>query len=263
MTDLQGRLSGKIALVTGAADSRSIGWGIVQALAEEGADIAINDIPARTADLADRVRDVEAIGRRALAVPADVTDENAVNAMIDQIVAHFGRLDMLANNAGVIRWEHFLDITPRAMHAILDVNIKGTVSVCQAAARAMIAQGDGGVIVLTSSVQSDVQFPITAVYGATKFAAHRLVECMALELAPYKIRVNHIGPGWVRSALNDAAPDQQTSEDIDRQIAAVPLHRDGLPYEMGRAVANFASADGDYITGAFLRIDGGLALGKE
>jgi len=263
MIDQIGRLTGKVALVTGAADPRSIGWGSVQALAEDGADIAVNDIPARAAALDQRVTELRAIGRRAIAVPADVTDESAVNAMIDQIVTQLGRLDILGSNAGVIRWERFLDITPRAMHAIIDVNLKGTVSVCQAAARAMIAQGDGGCIVLTSSVQSDIQFPITAVYGATKFAAHTLVECMALELAPHNIRVNHIGPGWVRSALNDPAPDQRTPADIERQRAAVPLQRDGLPYEMGRAVANLASADGAYITGAFLRIDGGLALGKD
>ncbi len=260
------RLTGKAALVTGAADVRSIGWGIVRALVEEGTDIAINDIPARQADLEARAAELRAEfadqGGRAMAAPADISDPAQVNAMIDQITAEWGRLDIVASNAGIIRWEPFMEITPGNLNAIVNVNLKGTINVCQAAARVMIPQG-GGRIVLTSSVQSDIQFPITPVYGATKFAAHTLVGCMALELAPYGITVNHIGPGWVRSALNDAAPDQQNAADIEKQRLAVPLRRAGLPYEMGRAVANLVSTDGDYITSAFIRIDGGLALGKD
>ena len=88
------------------------------------------------------------------------------------------------------------------------------------------------------------------------------VGCLALELAPHNITVNHIGPGWVQSALNDPAPGLQSPEGVEAQRQAVPLKRDGLPYEMGRAVVYFASPDGDYTTGAFLRVDGGLALGK-
>jgi NAD(P)-dependent dehydrogenase (short-subunit alcohol dehydrogenase family) len=149
------------------------------------------------------------------------------------------------------------------MRAILDVNLMGNVHVCQAAARQMIRQGRGGRIVITSSVQSEINFPSTTVYGGTKSAMHIFVGCLALELAAHNITVNHIGPGWVRSALNDPAPGQQTEEDIENQKRAVPLHRAGLPYEMGRAVVYFASPDGDYVTGAYLRLDGGLALGKE
>ncbi len=257
------RLQGKVALVTGAADTRNIGWGIVRALAEEGAAIAINDIPARTADLEKRAEELRTVGHRATAVPADVSQPDQVSAMFEQIVGALGRLDILASNAGIIRWEPFLQITPRNLRAIVDVNLKGNVNVCQAAVQQMIRQGQGGRIILTSSVQSDVQFPVTPVYGATKNAAHILVGCMALELAPYQITVNHIGPGWVRSPLNDPAPDQQSEAEIEQQRLAVPLHRDGLPYEMGRAVANLAASDGDYISGAFLRIDGGLALGKD
>lgn len=256
------RLQGKVALVTGASDVRSIGWGIVQALADEGADIAVNDVPARGEALDQRAEELRATGHRAVAVPADVTQPEQVSGMIGRLVESLGRLDIVASNAGIIRWEPFLEITPRNLHAIVDVNLKGNVNVCQAAARQMIKQGSGGRIVLTSSVQSDLQFPISPVYGATKSAAHILVGCMALELAPHNITVNHIGPGWVRSALNDPAPGQQSEAEIEQQRQAVPLHRDGLPYEMGRAVVYFASADGAYTTGAFLRVDGGLALGK-
>jgi NAD(P)-dependent dehydrogenase (short-subunit alcohol dehydrogenase family) len=256
------RLQGKIALVTGTASDRSIGWGIARALADEGADVAVNDIPAQAAALNERVEDLKAMGRRGLAVPADVTHPDQAAAMFAKTVETFGRVDIVASNAGIIRWEHFLDITPANLRVIVNVNIKGNVYVCQAAARQMIVQGNGGRIILTSSVQSDVQFPITPVYGATKKAAHTLVGVMALELAPYNITVNHIGPGWVKSVLNDISPELQTPEGIEAQRLAVPLKRNGYIEEMGRAAVYFASPDGDYVTGAFLRVDGGLGISK-
>jgi NAD(P)-dependent dehydrogenase (short-subunit alcohol dehydrogenase family) len=255
------RLLGKVALVTGAASDRSIGWGIARALAAEGADVAVNDIGQLDA-LNGRVEDLQTMGRRGLAVPADVTQPEQVAAMFAKVVETLGRVDIVVSNAGIIRWEHFLDITPANLRAIVNVNIKGNVYVCQAAARQMIAQGNGGRIILTSSVQSDMQFPITPVYGATKKAAHTLVGVMALELAPYNIIVNHIGPGWVQSALNDVSPELQTPEGIESQRLAVPLKRDGYIEEMGRAAVYFASPDGDYTTGAFLRVDGGLGISK-
>lgn len=255
------RLEGKRALVTGAASNRSIGWGIAQALAREGADVAVNDI-AMPDELAARVEDLRALGRRGIAIQADVTQPEQVEAMVARTVEALGGIDILVSNAGIIRWEHFLDITPANLQAIVNINIKGNVYVCQAAARQMIAQGQGGRIILTSSVQSDVQFPINPVYGATKKAAHTLVGVMALELAQYNITVNHIGPGWVQSALNDLSPELQTTEGLEAQRQVVPLKRDGSIDEMGRAVVYFASSDGDYTTGAFLRIDGGLGISK-
>jgi NAD(P)-dependent dehydrogenase (short-subunit alcohol dehydrogenase family) len=209
-----------------------------------------------------RADDLRAMGRRAAAIPADVTQPEEVQRMIAKTVEVFGHLDIVVSNAGIIRWEHFLDITPANMQALLNVNIRGNVYVCQAAAKQMIAQGKGGRIILTSSVQSDMQFPITPVYGATKKAAHTLVGIMALELAQYKITVNHIGPGWVSSALNDPSPELQTEAGLEAQRRVVPLRRDGTIDEMGRAVVYFASSDGDYTTGAFLRVDGGLGISK-
>lgn len=260
------RLQGKTALVTGASDPRSIGWGIARSLAQAGADVIVNDVVHPDA-LAARVRDLEALGRRGLGVLADVTAPDQVRAMFAQAIQTFGRLDIVVSNAGIIRWEHFLDITPANLRAIVAVNIKGNVHVCQAAAEHMRAhereraQG-GGRIIITSSVQSDMQFPITPVYGATKRAMHIFVGCLALELAPYGITVNHIGPGWVMSALNDVSPELQTEAGLAAQRAVVPLKRDGHIDEMGSAVVYLASSDGDYITGEYIRIDGGLGIGK-
>lgn len=255
------RLAGKVALVTGASQPRSIGWGIARVLAEAGADVVVNDAFQRD-DLAARADDLRTLGRRALAVQADVTDDAQVTAMMAQTIKDLGRLDIVVSNAGVIDWERFFDITPESTRRILRVNILGMVNVCRNAARAMIDQGEGGRIILVSSVQSDVQFPVTPVYGASKHAMHNLVGSVALELAPHHITVNHIGPGWVRSPLNDRAPDQQTPEDIAVQREAVPLHRAGLIEEMGEAVSYLASPQAAYVTGAFLRVDGGLGISR-
>ena len=148
------------------------------------------------------------------------------------------------------------------MRAILRVNILGNVNVCRAAAKEMVKQGGGGRVIIVSSVQSDAQFPVTPVYGASKHAMHILVGSMALELAPHRVTVNHIGPGWVRSPLNDAAPDQRTPADLEAQRDAVPLRRDGLSEEMGAAVSYLASPRAAYTTGAFIRVDGGLGISK-
>lgn len=255
------RLLGKTALVTGAASPRSIGWGIARALAEEGADVIVNDVHLPD-ELEQRAAELRALGRRSRALVADVSQSEQAEALIAQAVAELGGLDILASNAGVINWEAFLTITPAKLWHILNVNILGNVFMCQAAARQMIAQGRGGRIILTSSVQADMQFPVSPIYGATKKAAHTFVGTLALELAPYQITVNHIGPGWVRSALNDPAPGQQTPAELEVQRQAVPLKRAGSIEEMGRAAVYFASPDGAYSTGAFIRVDGGLGISK-
>jgi len=254
-------LLGRTAIVTGAASDRSIGWGIARALALAGADVAVNDVVMPEA-LDARVDEIRGLGRRSVACLADVTKPDQVGDMIRKAVSSLGRLDIVVSNAGIIRWEHFLDLTPANMHAVINVNLKGTAFVCQAAARQMIAQGDGGRIVINSSVQSAMQFPITPVYGATKKAMHTLVGVMALELAAHSITVNHIGPGWVLSPMNDASPELQSAEGVEAQRRAVPLQRDGHLDEMGAAAVYLAGPDAAYITGAFLLIDGGLGIGK-
>lgn len=255
-------LQNKVALVTGGSNNRSIGWGIAAALAGAGADVALNDLAVHQADLAARVADIERMGRRALAVPADVSRAEQVRGMIDTAIAQLGRLDIVVSNAGVIRWEHFLEITPENLRAIVDVNLKGNLYVCQAAARQMIEQSQGGRIIIVSSVQTYTHFPVTPIYGGTKHAMHIFVGALALELAPHHITVNHIGPGWVRSPLNDPAPDQQTPADIEKQRQGVPLRRAGQLEEMGQAALYFAGDEAAYTTGAFLRVDGGLGIGK-
>ena len=255
-------LEGKVALVTGAADNRSIGWGIAEALASAGADLAVNDHPSRESELADRVSDIEKLGQRGLAVAADVSQSAQVDQMFSETTRQLGRIDIVVSNAGIIRWEHLLDITTENFRAIVDVNLKGNMLVCQSGAKRLIEQGRGGRIIITSSVQAYAHFPITPVYGGTKHAMHIFVGALALELASYQITVNHLGPGWLRTALNDHAPGQQTTEDLVKQRQAVPLRRDGQIQEVGAAAAYFASDDAAYTTGAYLPVDGGLGISK-
>ena len=255
-------LNNKVALVTGAASDRSIGWGIARRLASEGASLIVNDLPSRSDELVERVNELKAMGGEAVMAPADITRPENVKGMMEIGREAFGRLDIVCSNAGIIRWEPFLEITPAVLRALVNVNVKGNMFVCKAAADQMIKQNEGGRIVVTSSVQTYFHFPITPVYGATKHAMHVFIGALALELAPYKITVNHVGPGWVQTPMNDTSPELQSEEDLIHQRAAIPLRRAGTLDEMAAAVTYFTLNDAAYTTGAFLPIDGGLGISK-
>jgi NAD(P)-dependent dehydrogenase (short-subunit alcohol dehydrogenase family) len=255
------RLEGKVALVTGAARERGIGRGIVLALAEEGCDVVVNDVAAddEGEELAEQVR---GLGRRAIFHQADVTDRAAVDGMVEATVRELGRLDVVCSNAGAAEWEELADVTERTFRRQVEVNLTGAFNVCQAGARALVRQGTGGRIVVTSSVHVQMAFPAMAIYGGTKQGLRALVDHMAIELAPHGITANHIGPGWVRSVINDASPALQTEADIEATLKLIPAGRPAEPVEMGRAVCYLASDDGSYVTGEFIRVDGGFVVGK-
>ena len=247
--------------MTGAARERGIGRGIAECLAEEGCDVAVNDVAAQdeAAELVDALR---GLGRRALFVQADVTDREAVDAMMDRVEADLGPLDIVCSNAGIADWRPLLDVTEESFDRVVSVNLGGAFNVCQSAARAMLVSGRSGRIVVTSSVHVQMPFAEMSVYGATKAGLKGMVETMAIELGPNGITVNHIGPGWVRSYINDASPALQTDEDVRTTLTLIPAGRPAEPREMGRAVVYLCSGDGDYVTGEFLRIDGGFVVGK-
>ena len=248
-------------MVTGAARERGIGRGIAQCLAEEGCDVAVNDVAAE-AEAVELVDALRGLGRRALFVQADVTDRGAVDAMVERIEGDLGPLDIVCSNAGIADWRPLLDVTEESFDRVVSVNLGGAFNVCQSAARAMLARGKGGRIVVTSSVHVQMPFADMSVYGATKAGLKGMVETMAIELAPRGITVNHIGPGWVRSYINDASPALQTDEDVRTTLTLIPAGRPAEPREIGRAVVYLCSGDGDYVTGGFLRVDGGFVVGK-
>ena len=255
------KLDGKVALVTGAARERGIGRGIALCLARSGCDVAVNDVAAESEgeELVERLR---GLGRRATFHLADVSDRNAVERMLTEVVDEHGRLDIVCSNAGVADWQTLADVTPESLHRQVSVNLTGAFNVCQSAARTLVAQGEGGRIVVTSSVHVQMPFPAMAVYGGTKQALRVLTEHMAIELAPHRITANHIGPGWVRSFINDSSPVLQTSEDVEATLALIPARRPAEPEELGNAVCFLASDEAAYVTGAFLRVDGGFVVGK-
>jgi NAD(P)-dependent dehydrogenase (short-subunit alcohol dehydrogenase family) len=247
--------------VTGAARERGIGRGIVECLAEEGCDVAVNDVGADD-EGRELVEQVQALGRRAVFVRADVSDRAAVDAMVERVEDELGPLDVVCSNAGVAAWQNVVDVTDADFDHVVAVNLTGAFNVCQSGARAMVARRRPGRIVVTSSVHVQMPFAAMSVYGATKAGLKGMVETLAIELAEHGITVNHIGPGWVRSFINDASPSLQTDEEVRATLALIPAGRPAEPREMGRAVVYLASRDGDYVTGEFLRVDGGFVVGK-
>ena len=255
------RLAGKVALVTGAARERGIGRGIVLCLAEEGCDVVVNDVAAED-EGKELVEHVRALGRRAIFVRADVSNRSEVDEMVEAAVKGFGRLDVVCSNAGTADWQNLVELTPASFRRQVNVNLTGAFNVCQAGARALVAQGSGGRIVITSSVHVQMPFPAMSVYGATKQALRAMAEHMAIELAPHQITVNHVGPGWVQSFINDTSPALQTQADVEATLRLIPAGRPAEPDELGHAVCYLASDEASYVTGAFLRVDGGFVVGK-
>jgi glucose 1-dehydrogenase len=252
-----GRLEGKVALVTGAAHERGIGRGIVRELAAEGARVAVADI-AHEQMGEELAREVDGRFYR-----ADVSDRPQVDELVQRVESDLGPLEIVASNAGVADWQPYTEITEASFDRIVGVNLTGAFNIGQAAARAMVARDVAGRIVFTSSVHVQMPFATMAVYGATKQGVRALCEAMAIELAPHGITVNHIGPGWVLSALNDPSPALEDEQLLRDSLAQIPLGgRPADPRELGRAVVYLASPDADYVTGEYLRVDGGFVVGK-
>lgn len=255
------KLEGKVALVTGASHERGIGRGIALALAREGCDVACSDVAFadQGEQLAEQIR---GLGRRAVFLRADVSNRGEVDGLIQDVEQQLGPLDIACSNAGTADWEPWAEVSEASFDRIVGVNLTGAFNVGQAAAKAMIASGRGGRIVFTSSVHVQMCFPTMGVYGATKQGLRALCETMAIELAEYGITVNHIGPGWVKSQLNDRSPGLRTKEDEEATLKLIPISRPSEAIEQGYAVAYLCSSDADYVTGEFLRVDGGFVVGK-
>ena len=252
------RLEGKVALVTGAA--RGIGRGIGLCLAEEGADVIVNDLPptAEGSGARGTAQEIEQLGRRALAYDADISDREQVAALFAAGAAQFGRIDIVVANAALsirepvieTRWEHAL--------RTIEVTQFGVFHTCQAAARQMVAQGGGGKIVIIGSILAEIPFLNSAAYNMSKAAVNHLGRTLAAELAPQRINVNVVNPGYIDTP---GERNFATEEQIRRAALNIPWGRLGTPRDIGRAVAYLASDDADYITGSTLQIDGGYKLG--
>jgi glucose 1-dehydrogenase len=249
-----GRLSGKIALVTGS-DS-GIGQGTAIEFAKEGADVVVHYLDDREG--AEKTEaEVEKAGRRATVVQADISDEQQVEAMFDTAVESFGTLDILVNNAGVdASGTNVADMDTATWDKAMRVNVYGTFFCCRRFINIRKDAGGQGKIINVTSVHDVIPRAGAADYDVSKGAIHNLTTTLALELAELKINVNNLGPGMVLTPFNQEAVDDPKVR--EEQVQSIPLKRAAEPWEIGRLAVFLASADADYVTGATYYMDGGL-----
>jgi glucose 1-dehydrogenase len=253
------RCTGKVALVTGA--SRGIGRGIAIKLASEGAHVVVNYNTHRH-EAEEVTSAIRAMGRQALVCQADVADRHAVSQMISETVERFGHLDVAVANAAFSVRMPVIEYQWADFERTIEVCQFGVFHTCQLAAQQMVRQSQrghlGGKIVIISSVMEEVCFPNSAPYTMSKAAINRLGQTMAGELAPYRINVNIVNPGWI-----DTPGERRyySEQDLHERGKRIPWGRMGTPEDVANAVAFLVSDDADYVTGATLRVDGGYLLG--
>lgn len=244
-------LNGQVALVTAAA--RGLGRAIALALARAGADVALGLRVASSGS--GLVREIEAMGRRALALQMDMTDLGQIFRSVDEAAAHFGRLDILVNNAGVAPENPAEKVREEDFDLTLRVNLKGTFFASQAAGRVMIRQKRGCIINMASQA-GFAALPTESVYCMTKAGIAHLTKCLAVEWGRYNINVNAVAPTFIRTpGTEPALSDPAFEADVIERIAA--LHRIGEPMEVAGAVVFLASPAASLITGHTILIDGG------
>ena len=242
-------LENKIALVTGAA--RGIGQAIALQLAADGADLALCDVKAEWLD--DTVAKVKALGRRAEAYAMDVANGAAVGEAVAKILADFGRIDVLVNNAGITRDTLLIRMTEEDWDAVLDINLKGAFLVTKAVVKSMMKQRSGAIVNI-ASVVGIMGNPGQANYTASKAGLIALTKTTAKEMGSRNVRVNAVAPGFIRTAMTDklAAPVK------DAMLKMVPLGRLGEPEDVAKAVAFLASDAAAYVNGQTLAVCGGM-----
>jgi NAD(P)-dependent dehydrogenase (short-subunit alcohol dehydrogenase family) len=247
-------LTGKTAFVTGA--SRGIGRAIAVALAQAGADVAL---VARTAEgLADTADDVTAIGRKAIVIPADVTDQVATAGAVAAAIDQLGEIDVVVNNAGGSNFMvPFRDLRLTGWDKLMKLNLSSAVYVCQAFAPHLLDRGSGSVINV-ASVAGVVSAPLISPYGAAKAGLISLTKTLAVEWAGSGVRVNALCPGWTATDLNRNLWEDPVSGPAT--VAAVPMKRWATAQEMAGPAVFLASAASSYMTGQSIVVDGGQTI---
>ena len=244
-----GRLAGKVVAITGAESG--LGRAMALRAASEGALIAVGGLDAQGLD--DTMASMSNLEGDGVAIPTDVTDPDQVTALIDGAVAKFGRFDAVIANAGAfVDWTDFQDWDHADWHRVLGVNLTGVFLTLQAAAKVLIAQGEGGSLLATGSSTALRPGPNLIPYVASKGGVHQMMRALAVELAPHKIRVNTIVPGMARTA-----PVEGVDGYIEAGLKAVPMGEIVEPEEIAALVAFALSDEAPHMTGTLLKVDAG------
>lgn len=250
-------LKGKVAIVTGAR--RGMGKSHALTLAKAGAKVVVSDISQEECEKV--VEEIKKQKGQAMAVKCDVSQRAEVEEMVRKTVDEFGRVDILVNNAGICQFKPFLDLTEEEWDRTININLKGYFLCAQACAKEMVKQKSGVIVNIASIAmgQVGVGFPTLAHYCASKGGIVGMTETLALELAPYGIRVNAISPGAIETPMID--PLKSDPKTMEGTLARVPLHRTGKPEEVSNLVLFLASDSSSYMTGSTVVIDGGWLAG--
>ena len=245
-------LENKVVLITGA--SRGIGRATAIEAARQGANVAINTYKD-DAVAAEVVAEIEALGRKAIVVDADVALPDSATTFVNAAVEAFGRVDVFVSNAGICPFHAFLDMPVETLRRTMEVNLHGAYFMTQAAANQMVKQGEGGAIVAISSISALVGGEMQTHYTPTKAGVHSLMQSCAVALGRHGIRCNSILPGTIATDINkDDLSDPAKREYMEGRI---PLGRLGRPEDIASVVAFLASDMASYMSGAALLVDGG------
>lgn len=257
-----GKLSGQVALVTGG--SSGIGAGVAKALAAAGAKVAVNY--SRSADEAKVVvEEIRADGGEAFPIQADVSQEDQVKGMFEQVLSAYGTLDILINNAGIQQDASVVEMTLDQWNKVIGVNLTGQFLCAREAVKEFLRRGivperscSAGKIICMSSVHQVIPWAGHVNYAASKGGVMLMMQTMAQELAPQKIRINAIAPGAIKTDIN--RPAWETPEARDKLLELIPYNRVGEAEDIGKAAVWLASDDSDYVCGTTLYVDGGMML---
>ena len=241
-----------VAIVTGA--SRGIGKACAIRLAKDGYTVVIN-YSSNEAKALETLNEIKAFGGNGIIYKANVANRDEVNKMVRDVAKELGSIDVLVNNAGVVRDQFLLMMTEENLNECFDLNVKGYFYMAQAVALKMFKKKKG-VIINMSSVSGKYSLPGQSVYGATKGAVNQMTATLAKELAPYGIRVNAVAPGFIETEMLDAIPEEKKEE----YLKVIPQHKLGSTQNIADLVSFLASDQSSYITGQVITIDGGLSL---
>jgi glucose 1-dehydrogenase len=250
MAVYQMKLEGKTALVTGAG--RGIGKGCAIELACDGADIVLNDRPG-SPDLQAAAKEIRELGRQCHVIEADVFSRAGCEQLVHEAIKLVPQIDILISNPAFSRRGAFLDYPPELFEGTINGTLTSGYHMSQLVARHMVANNISGKIVFMSSVQGEIPMAHCFAYGAAKAGLNHMARSISVELAPYRINVNVIEPGWIDTPGEHVTFSDET---IQTEGAKLPWKRMGLPADIGKAAAFLSSSDADYITGVVLPVDG-------